>query len=96
MTQIEINLNIINLRSLNATLKIMYMTALKKDKEGDYTKLLKSSLNDVQESIKCMVELEKVIRSNETLISSYQISMMRMENQVKELKQENKNLIDLF
>ena len=72
------------------------MTAFKKDKEGDYTKLLKSSLNDVQESIKCMAELEKVVRSNETLISSYQISMMRMENQVKELKQENKNLIDLF
>ena len=96
MTQIEINLNIINLRSLHATLKIMYMTAFKKDKEGDYTKLLKSSLNDVQESIKCMAELEKVVRSNETLISSYQISMMRMENQVKELKQENKNLIDLF
>jgi glycerol-3-phosphate responsive antiterminator len=72
------------------------MTAFKKDKEGDYTKLLKSSLNDVQESIKCMVELEKVVRSNETLISSYQISMMRMENKVKELKQENKNLIDLF
>ena len=96
MTQIEINLNIVNLSSLHATLKIMHVTALKKDKEGSYTKLLANALNDVKDSLNCMKELERIIRSNETLISSYQISMMRMESQVNELKKENKNLIDLF
>jgi len=46
MTQIEINLNIVNLRSLQATLKILHITAYQKDSQGNYTKLLESSLED--------------------------------------------------
>jgi hypothetical protein len=96
MTQIEINLNIVNLRSLQSTLKIMYLTALKKDSQGNYTKLLESSLNDIKNALNCIIELEKVLRSNETLISSYQIALMRVDKQLEEAKQENKNLIDLL
>jgi hypothetical protein len=96
MTQIEINLNIVNLRSLQATLKIMYLTALKKDSQGNYTKLLESSLNDIKNALNCIIELEKVMRSNETLISSYQIALMRVDKQLEEAKQENKNLIELL
>jgi hypothetical protein len=96
MTQIEINLNIVNLRSLQATLKIMYLTALKKDSQGNYTKLLESSLNDIKNALNCIIELEKVLRSNETLISSYQIALMRVDKQLEEAKQENKNLIELL
>jgi hypothetical protein len=96
MTQIEINLNIVNLRSLQATLKIMYLTALKKDSQGNYTRLLESSLNDIKNALNCIIELEKVLRSNETLISSYQIALMRVDKQLEEAKQENKNLIELL
>ena len=96
MTQIEINLNIVNLRSLQATLKIMYLTALKKDSQGNYTKLLENSLNDIKDALNCIIELEKIVRSNETLISSYQIALMRVDKQLEEAKQENKNLIELL
>ena len=96
MTQIEINLNIVNLRSLQATLKIMYLTALKKDSQGNYTKLLENSLNDIKNTLNCIIELEKIVRSNETLISSYQIALMRVDKQLEEAKQENKNLIELL
>jgi acetolactate synthase small subunit len=96
MTQIEINLNIVNLRSLQATLKIMHLTALKKDSQGYYTKLLESSLNDIKKALNCIIELEKVLRSNETLISSYQIALMRVDKQLEEARQENKNLIELL
>jgi len=96
MTQIEINLNIVNLRSLQATLKIMYLTALKKDSQGNYTKLLESSLEDIKNALNCIIEVEKVLRSNETLISSYQIALMRVDKQLEEAKQENKNLIELL
>jgi|688.fasta_scaffold696336_2 hypothetical protein len=96
MTQIEINLNIVNLRSLQSTLKILHLTAYQKDKQGNYTKLLESSLEDIKNALNCIVELEKIVRSNETLISSYQIALMRVDKQLEEAKKENKNLIELL
>lgn len=96
MTQLEINLNIINLKSLQVTLNLMYLTAFKKDSQGNYTKLLESSLNDVKNALNCIVELEKVFRSNETLISSYQIALMKLDKEVEEIKKEKQKLIDLL
>lgn len=96
MTQTEINLNIVNLKSLHTTLQILYITAFKKDSKGNYTKLLESSLDDTKNALNCIVELEKIVRSNESIISSLQIALMRVDKELEESKIENKNLIDLL
>lgn len=96
MTQIEINLNIVNLKSLHATLKILHLTALNKDSKGNYTKLLENALEDTKNALNCIIELEKIVRTNESLISSFQIALMKVDKQLEEAKQENKNLIDLL
>lgn len=96
MNQTEINLNIVNLKSAKLSLEIMHLRAKKNDSNGKYTILIENLLNDLKSGLNCIQELEKQVRSNETMISSLTIALMKLDREIEELKKENKNLIELL
>jgi len=74
-------------------LNLLLLKAQKKQPDSDTTLLLFESLECAKNAMKTHLKMEKQLLANETLISSYHITLLKMQKEIDKLKQEKEDLI---
>lgn len=86
----------IDLNCYIAALQSLHLMMFKKNPEHNTTILLQNALESAKNSLKTHLMLEQKYITDETIISSYQITLMKMQKDMDKLKKENEELLKLL